>query len=70
MGGSVRKRTLPLAAKYAVEWNTLFKTPSQLTDLNSHLDELLAAEGRQPGAVRRSVMTGCYFGKTDAELQQ
>ena len=70
VGGSGRKRTLPLAAKYAVEWNTLFKTPAQLTDLNSQLDELLAAEGRQPGDVRRSVMTGCFFGRTDAEVQQ
>ncbi len=70
VGGSGRKRTLPLAAKYAVEWNTLFKTPAQLRDLNSHLDELLAAEGRQPSDVRRSVMTGCYFGETDAEVQE
>ena len=70
VGGSGRKRTLPLAAKYAMEWNAIFLTPAQLTDLNSYLDELIAAEGRQPDDVRRSLMTGCYFGITDAEVQQ
>jgi len=30
----------------------------------------LAAGGRQPDAVRRSLMTGCYFGRDEAEVKR
>lgn len=63
------RRVLPLAARYADEWNLAFEPPSTFATLNARLDELLHEQGRQPGAVRRSFMTGLIFGRDEAELQ-
>lgn len=70
IGGNGRRRTLPLAARYADEWNGVFVTPQQFADLNSRLDQLLAAEGRQPEDLRRSLMTGAVYGRNEAEVRQ
>lgn len=70
IGGSGLKRTLPLAARYADEWNCIFTTPDTFSKLNLRLDDLLRAESRNHASVRRSMMTGCYFGHTEASLKQ
>jgi F420-dependent oxidoreductase-like protein len=70
IGGNGRRRTLPLAARYAAAWNAVFVPPARFSDLNAHLDGLLAAQGRQPAEVRRSLMTGCYFGRDRAEVKR
>ena len=70
IGGNGEQRTLPLVAHYANEWNGVFLTPSRYTELSKRLDALLVKQGRKPGDVRRSLMTGLIFGRTDAELQQ
>ncbi len=70
IGGNGRKRTLPLVARYADEWNAVFLKPAELAELNGYLDDLLAAEGRAPDTVRRSLMTGLAFGKTEAALRE
>lgn len=70
IGGNGITRTLPMVARYADEWNALFTTADQFAKLNSHLDQLLAERGRQPGEVRRSLMTGTVFGAADRELQR
>jgi F420-dependent oxidoreductase-like protein len=70
IGGTGRKRTLPLVARYASEWNSTFIRPERLTELNARLNELLVANGRKPGDVRRSVMTGIVFGRDEAEVQR
>ena len=70
IGGNGPKRTLPLTAAYADEWNGVFINPEDYADRNSRLDELLVQEGRQPEDVRRSVMAGTIFGRTDAEVRQ
>jgi alkanesulfonate monooxygenase SsuD/methylene tetrahydromethanopterin reductase-like flavin-dependent oxidoreductase (luciferase family) len=69
IGGNGEKRTLPLAAKYADEWNAVFVRPSELTRLNAHLDEVLTSLGRDPGSVKRSLMTGLRYGRTRKELE-
>lgn len=69
IGGSGRKRTLPLVAKYADEWNSGFGSIEKFKDNNAYLDELLVKAGRQPGDVKRSVPTQAFFGKTDDALQ-
>lgn len=69
IGGDGPRRTLPLVARYADEWNAVFISPPRFIELNARLDELLAARGRAPGDVRRSLMTGLVFGRDDAELQ-
>jgi F420-dependent oxidoreductase-like protein len=68
IGGNGPRRTLPLVARYAAEWNAVFVPPARFSDLSSRLDELLVAEGRQPEEVRRSLMTGTLFARNQAEL--
>lgn len=70
IGGNGIKRTLPLAARYAAEWNGIFLTPNDFRQRSERLDELLAEEGRQPEEVRRSLMTGCVFGVNQAQVHQ
>jgi F420-dependent oxidoreductase-like protein len=70
IGGNGRNRTLGMAARYADEWNAVFLPPDKFKELNEHLDSLLEQEGRQPGEVRRSMMTGLLFGRNDEELRQ
>ncbi len=69
IGGNGPKRTLPLVARYATEWNAILIPPARIMELNTRLDELLAGEGREPAAVKRSVMTGLFFGRDQAELE-
>ena len=69
IGGNGPQRTLPLVARYADEWNAFYITPARFAALNSVLDELLIAQQRRPTAVRRSLMTGLYFGHDDAALR-
>jgi F420-dependent oxidoreductase-like protein len=68
IGGSGKKLTLPLAARYADEWNAAFRPPDQFAELSAHLDTLLDDEGRPRSAVRRTMMTGVRFGRNQAEL--
>ncbi len=68
VGGNGETRTLPLAARYAREWNAVFLPPAELVRLNRVLDGLLKKEGRKPAQVRRSMMAGLRFGRTKKEL--
>ncbi len=68
VGGNGERRTLPLAAHYADEWNAVYLTVERFRELNSRLSELLGAEGRSPEKVRRSMMTGCVFGRDETDL--
>ncbi len=69
IGGNGPRRTLPLVARYASKWNGLFIAPEVYAERNARLDELLAEQGRQPRDVKRSVMTGCAFGRTAADTE-
>jgi F420-dependent oxidoreductase-like protein len=70
VGGNGARRTLPLAAKYAREWNAVYSPAAEFAANNRRLDELLLAAGRQPADVRRSQMTGCRFGRDQADLNR
>jgi F420-dependent oxidoreductase-like protein len=70
IGGNGEKRTLPIAARSADEWNAVYLPQEEFARLNSRLDELLEDQGRQPGEVRRSMMTGCVFGMNEADVQR
>ena len=70
IGGNGPKRTLPLAAKYAAEWNAVYLSPEKFAELNTRLNDLLAENGRAPESVKRSMMTGCEFGRNDKETKQ
>jgi len=69
VGGNGIKRTLSYVARYADEWNCVTLTPQEFTDMNTKLNDMLDASGRKPESVRRSMMTGCVFGKDDASLR-
>lgn len=69
IGGNGKQKTLPLTARYANEWNSLFLSPEEFRERSALLDDLLNSEGRQPNEVKRSMMTGCVFGKTNAEVE-
>ena len=70
IGGNGRKRTLPMTARYAQEWNALMTTPQEFSSLNQHLDGLLVEQSRDPGEVKRSMMVGCIFGTDDSQVEQ
>ena len=56
IGGSGPKRTLPLVARFADIWNSIFLTPEQFSERSKQLDDLIQAAGRKPGDVKRSIM--------------
>lgn len=70
IGGIGEKRTLAVAAQYADEWNALFIPLDEFGRLNDSLDNILLTNGRAPSEVRRSLMTGCIFGKTREEVEK
>ncbi|MCC6605068.1 MAG: TIGR03560 family F420-dependent LLM class oxidoreductase [Anaerolineae bacterium] len=68
IGGNGPKRTLPLVAQYATEWNGVYIPPKTFAERSAQLDELLVGNGRHPSEVRRSLMTGLVFGKDQADF--
>ncbi len=70
IGGNGRKRTLPLAAHFADEWNAIYLPAEKFRSLNTELDGLITAQGRDPAEVRRSMMTGIEFGRDKAEVKR
>jgi F420-dependent oxidoreductase-like protein len=70
IGGNGVRRTLPLVARFADEWNGVFLTAERYAELSAKLDELLHEYDRRPADVRRSLMTGVIFGRDEAELQR
>lgn len=69
VGGS-GKRTFGNVVKYAVEWNCVTLTSDVFEQKNKLLSEMLVSAGRKPESVRRSMMTGCIFGKDDSALKE
>jgi alkanesulfonate monooxygenase SsuD/methylene tetrahydromethanopterin reductase-like flavin-dependent oxidoreductase (luciferase family) len=70
VGGNGRRRTMPLAAAYADEWNAVLSTPDAVAALNDRFDGLLREAGRDPDAVTRSMMTPVVFGRDGAEVDR
>jgi len=70
IGGNGERRTMPLAAKYADEWNAVFVTPDRFRELSAHLDTLLEKEGRAPTSMRRTLMHRITVGASDADVER
>jgi F420-dependent oxidoreductase-like protein len=68
IGGKGPKRTLPLTARYADEWNGVGLTVDHFTSLNNRLNDLLREEGRPLDAVRRTLMTRVIIGRDQEEV--
>jgi F420-dependent oxidoreductase-like protein len=70
IGGNGPRRTLPLAARYADEWNAVLITPERFAELSARLDETLREIGRPPQQVRRTLMTRAVFGRTNSDVER
>ena len=69
IGGNGPLRTLPLAARFADDWNAVYAHPEKVAALNRTLDTMLDDLGRPRSAVRRSLMHRAVFGRTQAEAE-
>lgn len=68
IGGNGPRRTLPLVAKYADEWNATSMTLEDYRERSRQLDALLEEHGRKPSDVKRTVMRRGVIGKDDAAV--
>ena len=70
IGGNGPRRTLPMVVRHASEWNAVYLLPKVFAERSAKLDELLRAAGRDPSSVRRSMMTGAFFGRDEAAARR
>jgi F420-dependent oxidoreductase-like protein len=70
IGGNGPRRTLPLAARYADEWNAVFCNLETFRDRTQRLDTLLERAGRVPGDVKRSLMTAVRWARNDSAVKE
>ena len=70
IGGSGERRTLPLVARYADEWNLPGGTPETFRAKRERLAEHCRAIGRNPSQIRCSLMAGFIVGGSEAELRR
>jgi alkanesulfonate monooxygenase SsuD/methylene tetrahydromethanopterin reductase-like flavin-dependent oxidoreductase (luciferase family) len=70
IGGNGQRRSLPLAARFADEWNGVYLSADGFRERSRLLDDLLRDVGRQPSEVRRTLMTRVIFGKDDDQLTE
>lgn len=68
VGGNGPQRTLRLAARYADEWNGVFLPAGEYEKRNQLLDGYLTQNNREPGDLRRTLMTSLHLGA--AKVQQ
>jgi F420-dependent oxidoreductase-like protein len=68
IGGNGPRRTLPLVAEFADEWNAVYATPERFATLSAELDSLLDKCGRPRAAVKRTLMTRVVVGRTETEV--
>jgi F420-dependent oxidoreductase-like protein len=64
IGGGGEKRTLPLVAQYADEWNAINLTPDDYARKLSVLDRACATVRRDPTTIRRSLDLHALIGPT------
>lgn len=70
IGGNGPRRTLPLVARHADIWNALYMAPAEFAERSAQLDALLAAAGRPPEAVRRTILLFPILGHDGAGLER
>ena len=70
IGGKGLKRTMPLAAREATEWNLGRLDAAMFRELNDTLDRLCREAGRDPSAIKRSIMTTYLIGRDQDELRE
>jgi F420-dependent oxidoreductase-like protein len=68
VGGTAKPRTVALAARFADEYNTVFATPDECRERRAVFAAAWQREGRDPAALRFSLMNGCIVGQDESEL--
>jgi len=69
LGGTVKRRFAALAARYATEVNTLGAPDEELRARREALEGACTDEGRDPATLGYSVMTACFLGETEADVE-
>jgi alkanesulfonate monooxygenase SsuD/methylene tetrahydromethanopterin reductase-like flavin-dependent oxidoreductase (luciferase family) len=67
LGGKGLKRTIPLVAREAAEWNLSRLDADLFRERRDALDECCREIGRDPATIKRSVMTSYVIGRDRAE---
>jgi alkanesulfonate monooxygenase SsuD/methylene tetrahydromethanopterin reductase-like flavin-dependent oxidoreductase (luciferase family) len=70
MGGKGQKRTLPLVAREAAEWNLSRLDELMYVDSRKVLETCCREIGRDPRSIRHSVMTSYLIGRDRSELRE
>jgi len=70
LGGKGLKRTIPLAGRYASEWNMTSAAPDTFAAASRALDQAARDAGRQPADIRRSIMAVACVGRTRDEARE
>jgi alkanesulfonate monooxygenase SsuD/methylene tetrahydromethanopterin reductase-like flavin-dependent oxidoreductase (luciferase family) len=70
LGGKGVKRTLPLVAREATEWNLSRLDPEMFRQRREVLEQCCRDIGRDSATIRRSVMTTYIIGRDHAELRE
>ena len=69
MGGKGRKRTIPLVAREASEWNVSRLDTDLYVQAREDLEASCRELGRDPSSIRHSVMTSYIIGRDKSELR-
>jgi alkanesulfonate monooxygenase SsuD/methylene tetrahydromethanopterin reductase-like flavin-dependent oxidoreductase (luciferase family) len=69
VGGKGRKRTIPLVAREAAEWNLSRLDTDMYAQGREDLEAACREIGRDPSSIRHSVMTGYIVGRDKSELR-
>src|ERR1700694_250876 len=70
LGGKGVKRTLPLVAREAAEWNLSRLDPEMFRQRRELLEQLCRDIGRDPATIKRSIMTTYVIGRNQDELRK
>ena len=68
IGGKGEKRTLPIVAREAAEWNLSRLDADMYKQRRAALEECCKEIGRDPRSIKHSVMTSYIIGRTQSEL--
>lgn len=69
IGGNGEKKTLPLVAQYAQEWNAVFIDRTTYQARTQTVNQLLAERGRPAESLKRSLMTRVIYSHDEAKLK-
>ena len=70
LGGKGLKRTIPLAGRFASEWNMTSADIETFATASRALDQAARDAGRRPEDIRRSIMATACVGRTPDEVRE